>query len=111
MKVYLTNAFSLSMLTGDYAKLTVREMTLQEAKSFLKTYGFISAIGHSSTAELLTSLLEMKVEMNRIQVKLEPSDVVVVFQLQTRLAENQVLTKEELEKLQYKFYKVEMNNT
>ncbi|MBX0310436.1 MAG: DUF1874 domain-containing protein [Sulfurihydrogenibium sp.] len=111
MKVYLTNAFSLSMLTRDYAKLTVREMTLQEAKSFLKTYGFVSAIGHFSTAELLTSLLEMNVEMNRIQVKLEPSDVVIVFQLQTRLSEGQVLSREELEKLQYKFYKVEVNNT
>lgn len=109
MKVYLTNAFSLSMLTKDYAKLIVREMTLQEVKHFLKNYGFISAIGHFSTAELLTSLLEMPVEMNRIQVKLEPSDVVIVFQLQTRLTEGQVLSKEELEKLQYKFYKVSVD--
>jgi hypothetical protein len=108
MKVYLTNAFSLSMLSKDYAKLTVREMALQEVKQFLKNYGFISSIGHASTAELLTSLLEMRVEMNRIQIKLEPSDVAVVFQLQSRLNEGQVLSREELEKLQYKFYKVEM---
>jgi hypothetical protein len=105
MKIYLTNAFSLSMLTSDYVKLTVREMTLQEVRHFLKA-GFISAIGHTSTSEVLSSLLGMSVEANRIQVKLEPSDVAVVFQLQTRLAEGQVLSKEELEKLSFKFYKV-----
>lgn len=108
MKVYLTNAFSLSMLTKDFAKLIVREMTLQEVKLFIRERDFISAVGHSSTAEVLSSLIERKVEMNRIQVKLEPSDVVIVFQLQTRLNEGQVLSREELEKLQYKFYKVEM---
>jgi hypothetical protein len=108
MKIFLTNAFSLSMLTKDYVKLIVREMTLQEVKHFLKNYGFISAIGHTSTAEVLSSLLDMSVEMNRIQVKLEPSDVAIVFQLQTRLTEGQVLSKEELEKLSFKFYKVSM---
>jgi hypothetical protein len=55
--VYLTNAFSLSMLTKDYAKLTVKEMSAEEVKNYLKN-GFQSAIGHSSTAEMLSALVE-----------------------------------------------------
>lgn len=107
MKIYLTNAFSLSMLTKD-VKLIVKEMDLKDVKNFLQTHGFTSAIGHSTTAEVLSNLLGLPVETNRIQVQLQSSsdEAIVVFQLQTRLSEGQVLSKEELEKLNFKFYKV-----
>jgi len=105
---YLVNAFSLSMLSAHCfnkqgsAGLIVTPLTLDEAKRWLGQ-GFISAVGHQSTAALLTQLLGLPVEANRIQVSLGPGDQAVVFQLLTRLPEGAVLGKEELENLKYQF--------
>lgn len=57
---YVLNA---SILT-DYGKYTFEKTTLEEARKFLQSE-FISAIGHQTTAELLSNLLGIKVETNR----------------------------------------------
>jgi len=103
---YLTAAFSLSMLPSEpLMTLTVEEISVERAREELKN-GFASAVGHPDTAKLLSELLGMEVQANRIAIKLNHGDSVIVFQLMTRLPEGKVLTKEELKKLPYKFYKV-----
>jgi len=64
---------------------------------------FVSAVGHQATAELLSRLLNIPIPFNRIQVSLNTQDILVVFQLTTRLEEGKILTEEELAKLQFKF--------
>jgi len=103
---YLANAFSLGMLPSEpLVTLTVEEISVERTKEELSK-GFTSVIGHPDTAKLLTELLDVNVPANRIAIKLNHGDSVIVFQLLTRLPEGKVLTKEELEKLPYKFYKV-----
>jgi hypothetical protein len=76
-------------------RLFVRPIDLERVKSLLEL-GFESAIGHQSTAEILTNLLGIEVPFNRTTIKLYSGDVLIVFQLGIRLAEGQVLSKEEV---------------
>jgi len=106
--LYLGNAFSLGMLYHDDTTLKVYGADLITVKSLLQSREWQSCIGHASTADLLSNLLDMKIEMNRINVKLQKDDVIIVFQLMQRLEEGKVLSKEELQNLSYKFYVVEV---
>jgi hypothetical protein len=105
--VYLGNAFSLNMLNAPEVQLKVSEISLQEAKNILSG-GFISAVGHQATADILSKLLDIPVLFNRIEVKLQKGDVLIVFQLLKRLEEGKVLTEEEIKNLPYKIMKVEV---
>jgi len=114
--VILANAFSLSMIPiveGDEAKLKVRRISIQEAKELLANV-FTSAIGHQSTAKLLTQLLGVNVPVNRTEIKLERGQQLIVFQLLIRLQEGQVLSHEELEQLYQQgkvvFYVVQLSS-
>jgi len=120
-KLYLCNAFSLSMIAkhieeSGNAKLYVEELSLDQVQRFIEKYReigtFISAIGHESTAKVLSELLETEIPVNRIAVNLEVGDRVIVFQLLERLPPGKELTTNELKKLieqgKAKFYLVEL---
>jgi hypothetical protein len=106
--LYVSNAFSLGMLQVSEVTLKVTEVNLATVKSLLKAQDFQSAVGHQGTADIVTSLLDVAVPMNRISLKLGKGDTLVVFQLLTRLEEGRVLSKEEVEKLPFKFFLVEV---
>jgi hypothetical protein len=109
-KIFVSNAFSLSMLTSFPANLRVREVSLEDAKKLLSQSNFVSAVGHQATADVLTRLLGVQVQFNRIQIQLGEGDALIVFQLMTRLEEGKVLNEDELAKLQFKFLLV-INDT
>jgi len=106
--LYVSNAFSLGMLQGSQVELKVSEVDTTTVKSLLQAQSFTSAVGHQGTSEILTSLLDTEVPMNRVALKLAKGDTLIVFQLLTRLEEGRVLSKEEVEKLPYKFFLVEI---
>lgn len=108
MVVYLSNAFSLSMLETTPVSIDIVEVTTDEVKALLLEEGFISAVGHSSTAEIMSLKLGIEVPVNRVQVKLKKNDVIIVFQLLKRLEEGKVLSKEEIEKVPAKWFLVEV---
>ena len=94
--MYLCNAFSLGMLPASpELTLRVRSLSLEEVKGLLKE-GYTSAVGHESTARILTTLLGVEVPLNRVAITLSPGDRVVVFQLGIRLQEGQILSEEEV---------------
>ncbi len=70
-------------------------LTVAEAREIVAE-GFVSAIGHLSTANLLSKILGRQVPVNRIPVVLEPGDRALVFQLERRLPEGRVLGEAEL---------------
>jgi Domain of unknown function (DUF1874). len=107
MTIYLANAFSLSMLPFKSATIKVKEVSVEEVKQLL-TKHYVSAVGHESTAQLLSQLLSINVPVNRTAITLKPRDVLIVFQLLTRLPEGKVLSIEEIQKLPFKFYVVEV---
>ena len=118
MKVYLANAFSLNMLPQEFEKLektyiTVEKITVEDVKRYIVYKNFESAIGHESTAKLLSKILNTKIKPNRVAIKLNPFDILIVFQLRERFPEGKILNEREVEELfkegKAVFYKVEVN--
>jgi hypothetical protein len=88
--------------------LKIAPITVEQALSHLLNITFLSAVGHESTAKLLTQILGFPITVNRIQIKLEKGDILIVFQLLQRLPEGKVLEASELEKIPYQFFLVEV---
>ena len=104
--LYLANAFSLNMLgTKAKVKIRIEKITAEEVKNIIQFHGkFQSAIGHLSTANVLSELLGIEVPHNRTEIKLEKGDVLIVFQVKARLEEGKVLSKEEILALPTEFF-------
>jgi len=115
MAVYLTNSFTLSMIMPDLIQsgviIKASPISLEEAKSLLQQ-GFVSAVGHESTARVLSSLLGTDVPFNRAQIAITGGDVIVSFQFMVRLPEGKVLGDDEVLALyqegKIKFFRVEV---
>jgi len=105
--LYLANAFSIGMLDSANAIIKVSEAEVEKIRSLMKN-NFTSAVGHQSTSEILSKLLNVTVPMNRSPIKIKEGDTLVIFQLLTRLEEGRVLTADEILSLPYKFYIVEV---
>jgi len=56
VSAYLTNAFSLSMLTESDVVVHVQEITPEQLKQELTAGTFVSAVGHESTADILSKI-------------------------------------------------------
>ena len=78
-------------------------ISLETARAFVSDSTFTSAIGHESTAKVLTALLGVEVPMNRTMVSLDVGDQALCFKLLTRLQEGVVLSEQELKELPYEF--------
>jgi hypothetical protein len=104
MRTVLLNT---SILTT-YGTFTYHPATLDEVRAHLQAADetgipIISAIGHASTAEILTGLLNRPVDVNRIEFRQEPGDVAVVFKMRGRPPEGKILSSEEIESIGYDF--------
>jgi len=77
-------------------------LTIEQTTQILHQ-GFTSAIGHQSTASLLEQLLQLPISVNRMSVKMQSGDTAVIFKLQKRPPEGQVLDQQQLEALGYEF--------
>jgi hypothetical protein len=109
--VYISNAFSLNMLPDIAKEYTVhiKESTVEEVKKILNTdLEIISAVGHQSTATVLSKILEREIPFNRIAITLTPDDILIVFQLLTRIEEGKILNEEEIKQLKFKFFVIEI---
>jgi len=106
MATYLSNAFSLGMLPNG-GLINIVELQDKHVKSILQD-GFVSAVGHQSTADFMKLLIDIDVPVNRVAITLQPGDKVIVLQLQGRLPEGKVLTQEEIANIPYKWFVVEV---
>jgi len=102
MTVYISNAFSLSMISAP-TTVKVLEANTENVKDILKD-GFTSAVGHEATAQVITTQLGIQVPTNRISVKMVPGDVLIVFQLLVRLPEGKILSQDEMKQVAAKWY-------
>ena len=104
-RLFILSAFSLSMVKDrGWIHIHLREVSPEEAGAIVreaKSRGkeVISAVGHASTAQLMTKLLGVEVPVNRAVVTFEDGDEAIIFQLMIRLQEGQVLSEEELQQL------------
>jgi len=90
------------MLAGS-ATIKVLEASVEDVKDILKD-GFTSAVGHEATAQVITTQLGIQVPTNRISVKMVPGDVLIVFQLLSRLPEGKILGVDEMKGIPSKWY-------
>lgn len=79
----------------------VSDIDTHMARTLLKQYGFISAIGHEATATIMSELLEQPIKMNRIQFYQQVGQIAIVFKLDERPSEGIVLNREEVERIGY----------
>lgn len=94
---YIASAFSLSMLGGEEGVIRVSKFTVEDAVEWLQKGKAVSAIGHEGTAQIVSEILGVEVPANRVMIKLDHGDEVLVFQLLQRQPEGKVLSKAELE--------------
>jgi hypothetical protein len=78
----------------------VQTITQSRAKWFAKEQ-FVSAIGHQSTAEIMSLLLECEVPVNRISITPKPGDQCLCFKLAQRAPEGVILNRQQIEELGY----------
>jgi len=107
-KTYIANAFSLNMLESEEATINVKVIDIETVKQMITSEEVESAIGHESTAKILSQLLGVEVKAERKEIKLKKGDRLIVFQLLQRLPEGTVLSEEELKQLQFKFFLVQI---
>jgi len=95
-----------SILTSEGA-FTLKSISLDEAKKLASNNEILSAVGHQSTADILTELLGVPVPLNRIMFEQEQGQQALVFKLNGRPPEGQILSREEIEAIGYKFQLLE----
>lgn len=103
MKIAILNT---SILTSE-GVFSLREITLGQAQKLVREKKILSAVGHQSTADILTELLEIPVPVNRINFQQQPGQKAVVFKLNGRPEEGKILNRAEIESIGYKFQLLE----
>ena len=100
--LYLMNTTVIpSNANGIWETKTLPLASAQVYVSQFKTY--TSSVGHESTAEIMSELLKIRVEVNRIQVTPAPGDRLLCLKLKNRAPEGVILSKEEINELGYEF--------
>lgn len=91
---------SIITTDGNYERRTI---TLDDALDLLKQHGgdVDSAIGHQSTADILTILLGVPVPVNRQQFTQQPGQSALVLQLNGRPPEGTILDRDQVEAIGY----------
>ena len=88
-RLFILNAFSLSMLAGDNlwmdGRLAIRRLADDEARNLLQVcteagYRVVSGVGHADTAKIFSGILETYIPMNRINIDLSGLDLLLVGQ-------------------------------
>lgn len=99
MKLALLNT-SILTTAGTY---NLEDITLEMAKELVSGNELDSAIGHASTAEIMSTLLEEDIPVNRQMFQQQEGQQALVFKLSGRPEEGKILSAEEIEQIGYKF--------
>lgn len=91
---------SILTAAGSY---TLRDITVEEARELAEDNDLDSAVGHASTAQVMTALLGVEIPANRQLFVQQPGQQALVFKLNGRPAEGKILTAAEIEEIGYKF--------
>jgi hypothetical protein len=104
-KIYLLNAPVVPIPENRKCVVVVtKNSDIDHVKRFIEMWAgddmeIVSAIGHESTARLLSKMLGFEVKPQRISVTADGGDIIVAFTLGFRLPEGKVLSDAELEEI------------
>lgn len=104
----MTIAILNTPILTDVGTYKLSSITLEQAQKLVNENDFDSYIGHQATSEILSILLGTEIPMNRQQFKQEIGQKAIIFKLNSRLQEGQVLTTiQEIESIGYTFQLLE----
>lgn len=104
----MTIAILNTPILTDVGTYKLSSITLEQAQKLVNENDFDSYIGHQATSEILSILLGTEIPMNRQQFKQEVGQKAIIFKLNSRLQEGQVLTTiQEIESIGYTFQLLE----
>lgn len=107
MKLALLNT---SILTSE-GSFSLRTISQEEAYRMVREFEIDSAIGHESTAQIMSALLDIEVPVNRQIFVQRPMQQALVFKLNGRPPEGKVLSVEEIKGIGYKWQLLTMYYT
>lgn len=97
--VFNTQMIPLDWKLSDCYTVKIKKIDVNQARQ-LVNQKFTSAIGHETTATLMSMLLGIDIPINRIQIQMVSGDIGLHFVLKKRLEEGQVIkTIHELEEI------------
>ncbi|GAA1817357.1 hypothetical protein GCM10009771_16900 [Nesterenkonia flava] len=106
MSNYPVVVFNTGILT-DFGSYDFVELTLDEARDLVRQpEGFVSAVGHQSSADVLTEILGVEVPENRAFYTQKTGQVALVFRLKKRPPEGVVLDAESIKEVGFTFGKL-----
>lgn len=80
---------------------SIQNIDIETARKYVEQNSFISAIGHEATAQIMSELLGKEIPMNRIQFHQQVGQIAIVFKLNTRPPEGNILNIDQLNKIGY----------
>jgi STIV B116-like len=97
----MVTLLNTSILTA-FGAYRYEPLALEEARRLVAD-GFVSAIGHESTARMLSELLGVAVAVRRDDYQQQVGEQAIVFKLKRRTPEGAILTAEEIQAIGYEF--------
>ena len=97
MKLGLLNTSILTV----YGAFRYEPISLNQAKELVNSNELDSAVGHSSTAQVMGELLGIKVPVNRQTFQQRLGQQALVFKMDGRPPEGVILSREEIEEMGY----------
>lgn len=97
----MVTILNTSIITA-FGSFSYEKIGLGRAK-LLTTGGFQSAIGHESTAQIISELLTLDCKVNRVNYQQDIGEKALVFKLKARAPEGVILTREQIEEIGYEW--------
>lgn len=101
-KLALLNT-SIMTVDGEYRLETI---STEAAIELVRWYGpdmIDSAIGHTATAEIMSTVLGVEIQVSRQTFQQKPWQQALVFKLNARLPEGKILTLKEIQQIGYRW--------
>lgn len=78
--VIISNALSLQMVDIP-ATIVANPISVEEVRELLSNNDWMSAVGHPDTARVMSGLVGVDIPANRVNVHLNPGDILIVCQV------------------------------
>lgn len=78
---------------------SISDIDVEAAKEYIEQNGFVSAIGHEATAQVLSEILGLPIPVNRIQFHQQVGQKAIALKLNCRPPEGQILNKQQVKEV------------
>ncbi|MDI9440889.1 MAG: YddF family protein [Firmicutes bacterium] len=77
----------------------ISDLTPEEGRELIARHGFVSAVGHAASAAVLSEVLGVEIEMNRIQYRQQVNQKAIALVLKVRPPEGEILNAEQMREI------------